>query len=67
MASDDVTPRQRQVIEAIYQGPTARQAARRLGISYRTLCVHRANAYARLEVHRDIDAYARLGLISRIR
>jgi DNA-binding CsgD family transcriptional regulator len=51
-----LTPRQLQVLRLIADGLTSRQIATELGISERTVEVHRDAIYRRLGVHSALDA-----------
>lgn len=46
-----LTPREREVLSAVARGLTNRQTAQMLGISHRTVEVHRARLMRKLEVH----------------
>lgn len=48
---DRLTPREREVLSAVANGLTNRQTAGLLGISHRTVEVHRARLMRKLEVH----------------
>ncbi|MBI4730358.1 MAG: response regulator transcription factor [Acidobacteria bacterium] len=61
-ASDAVgalTPRERGVLALIAEGLTARQMARRLGVSERTIETHIANLYRKLDVRSRVQAVNR--------
>jgi DNA-binding CsgD family transcriptional regulator len=51
-----LTPRQRQVMDLVRAGFTAKAAAARLGVSARTIEKHLQNTYQRLDVVRNLDA-----------
>ena len=53
-----LTPRQREVLEAVSTGATSAAAARALGMTTRTLSKHLENAYAALGVSSRIEALA---------
>lgn len=46
-----LTPRQKQVVSAVLSGLTNREIAEKLGISRRTVEVHRATAMGKYNVH----------------
>lgn len=46
-----LTPRERDVIEAVLRGAQNKVAARELGLEVSTIKMHRANAFAKLGVH----------------
>lgn len=46
-----LTPRERDVIEAVIHGAQNKVAARQLGLEVSTIKMHRANAFAKLGVH----------------
>lgn len=48
---DKLTPREREVLSAVAKGLTNRQTAGILGISHRTVEVHRARLMRKLDVH----------------
>ncbi|WHZ22838.1 MAG: hypothetical protein OJF47_001950 [Nitrospira sp.] len=48
--SNGLTPRQQEILKLVSQGNTNRDIARRLGISVRTVEVHRFNLMRRLKV-----------------
>jgi DNA-binding NarL/FixJ family response regulator len=64
---DPLTPRQRQILQAIAEGQTTQQMARALNISVKTVETHRAQLMARLGIH-DVAGLVRyaikIGLIS---
>jgi DNA-binding NarL/FixJ family response regulator len=66
-ALDQLTPRQREVLQLIAEGHTTRQIAQIMDISDKTVETHRANLMDRLDIH-DIAGlvrYAvRVGIIS---
>ncbi len=45
---DNLTPRQREVVVGVYHGLTSREIGKKLGISVRTVEVHRYQASERL-------------------
>jgi DNA-binding CsgD family transcriptional regulator len=62
-----LTLRERQVLEQLAQGSTNRVAARRLGISEKTVAVHLTNVYAKLGVTNRTEAVSvalRSGLVT---
>lgn len=62
-----LTPRQREVLQLVAEGNTTREIATRLGISVKTVEVHRSHIMARLDIH-DVASLARFavaqGLVS---
>jgi DNA-binding NarL/FixJ family response regulator len=64
---EQLTPRQREVLQLIAEGHTTKQIAQILGVSERTAMTHRAQLMERLDIH-DIAGlvrYAiRIGLVS---
>ncbi|MGH2708088.1 MAG: helix-turn-helix domain-containing protein, partial [Actinomycetota bacterium] len=65
-AGDILTPREREVLELLSDGLSARQVARRLGLSERTINTHVANLYRKLGVSNRVQAVReaiRLGLV----
>jgi DNA-binding NarL/FixJ family response regulator len=61
-----LTPREREILSMVSQGLTMQQAARRLGISPRTVETHISKLYRKLGVRTRLQAVARaaeLGLI----
>lgn len=52
-----LTPRQRQVVKLVCDGLTNREIAEQLGISVRTVEVHRFNLMRRLRVHNVAQLY----------
>lgn len=66
-AADPLTPRQREILQAIAEGHTTQQIAQRLKISVKTVEAHRAQLMDRLDIH-DVAGLVRyaikIGLIS---
>jgi DNA-binding NarL/FixJ family response regulator len=58
---DDLTPRERQVLQLVAEGCTNREVARRLGISPKTADNHRTSLMAKLDLH-DAQALTRLAV-----
>jgi DNA-binding NarL/FixJ family response regulator len=56
-----VTPRERQVLQLVASGLTSKEIAQQLGISYRTVEVHRMHLMRRLNVH-DVTALVRFAV-----
>jgi RNA polymerase sigma factor (sigma-70 family) len=56
-----LTPREREVLQLVAGGLTSKEIALQLGISYRTVEVHRLHLMRRLNVH-DVTALVRLAL-----
>ena len=50
-----VTPRERQIIEALVRGATARELAEELRLSFHTVRTHVRNIYAKLGVANRIE------------
>jgi DNA-binding NarL/FixJ family response regulator len=66
-AAATVTPREREVLDLICEGLTARQMATRLRVSQRTVEAHISKLYAKLGVKTRVQAMARgrqLGLVA---
>ncbi len=66
-AGDFLTPREREVLELLSEGLSARQVARRLSLSERTVNTHVANLYRKLGVSNRVQAVReaiRLGLVT---
>jgi DNA-binding NarL/FixJ family response regulator len=66
-AGDFLTPREREVLELLSDGLSARQVARRLALSERTVNTHVANLYRKLGVSNRVQAVReaiRLGLVT---
>lgn len=66
-AGDFLTPREREVLELLSDGLSARQVARRLALSERTINTHVANLYRKLGVSNRVQAVRegiRLGLVT---
>jgi len=61
-ASRTLTPRQKEILRLVAQGLTNREVADRLGISVRTVEVHRFNLMRRLKV-RNVAQLLRQALI----
>lgn len=62
-----LTPRQREVLRLVAAGGTSKEIAQQLGVSYRTVEVHRLNLMRRINVHdtAGLVRYAiRAGLVS---
>jgi len=55
-----LTPRERQVMKLLSQGWAAKEVARHLGISKRTIDFHVAKVYSKLGSHNRIQAFRRL-------
>lgn len=65
-AREITTPRERQILELLTQGLSARNIARRLDISERTVTTHIGHIYRKLSVNNRVDAVLeglRLGLV----
>jgi len=58
---DPLTPRQRQILQAIAEGQTTQQMARQLNISVKTVEAHRAQLMDRLGIH-DIAGLVRYAI-----
>lgn len=56
-----LTPRQREVLQLVVMGNTSKEIAQRLGVSYRTVEVHRMHLMRRLNVH-DSASLVRLAV-----
>lgn len=66
MAVEMTTPREREILELLGRGLSARRIASRLGISERTVNTHVGHIYRRLGVNNRVDAIRegmRLGLV----
>jgi DNA-binding NarL/FixJ family response regulator len=64
---NELTPRERQILQLIAQGNSNKDIARILGLSINTVAVHRANLMDTLNIHRtaELVLYAiRKGLVS---
>lgn len=64
--ADKTTPREREILELLGRGLSARRIASRLGISERTVNTHVGHIYRRLGVNNRVDAIRegmRLGLV----
>jgi len=63
-----LTPRQREILQLVAEGHTSKEIAQRLGLSYRTVEVHRNQLMKRLDVH-DLPGLVRfavrVGLVER--
>jgi DNA-binding NarL/FixJ family response regulator len=67
IAFNELTPRERQVLQLIAQGHSNKEIAGLLEVSVNTVSVHRANLMNRLDIHRtaELVLYAiRKGLVS---
>lgn len=66
-ASESLTPREKEVLRLLSEGLSARQMARRLELSERTINTHVANVYRKLAVSNRVQAVRqaiRLGLVT---
>jgi DNA-binding NarL/FixJ family response regulator len=65
---ESLTPRQREILQLVAEGHTNKDIAQRLGLSHRTVEVHRNQVMKRLEVH-DLPGLVRfavrVGLVER--
>ncbi len=64
---DDLTPREKQILQLIAQGNSNKDIAQMLGLSVNTVSVHRANLMDTLNIHRtaELVLYAiRKGIVS---
>jgi len=64
---DDLTPREKQILQLIAQGNSNKDIAQLLGLSVNTVSVHRANLMDTLNIHRtaELVLYAiRKGIVS---
>jgi len=64
---DDLTPREKQILQLIAQGNSNKDIAQLLGLSVNTVSVHRANLMDTLNIHRtaELVLYAiRRGIVS---
>ena len=52
---DKLTPRERQVLEAVIRGHTNAEIAGQLGLGRRTVETHRANMMAKLNLESQVD------------
>ena len=59
---DGLTPRQQEVVEALWAGASNRQIAERLGCSANTIANHMASIYERLDVKSRFELLAELAL-----
>ncbi len=50
-AKDVLTPRQREIMQLIAEGNSTKEIAQKLGLSPKTVETHRAQLFARLEIH----------------
>jgi two-component system nitrate/nitrite response regulator NarL len=65
--SESLTPREKEVLRLLSEGLSARQMARRLDLSERTINTHVANVYRKLAVSNRVQAVRqaiRLGLVN---
>jgi len=60
-----LTPREREVLQLVAGGLTSKEIAQQLGISYRTVEVHRMHLMRRLNVH-DVTALVRFAVEARL-
>jgi DNA-binding NarL/FixJ family response regulator len=63
-----LTPRQREILQLVAEGHTSKEVAQRLGVSYRTVDVHRHQLMKRLGLHdlpRLVRFAVRVGLVER--
>lgn len=58
---DQLTPRQREILQLIAEGHNAKEIGARLGISSKTVDIHRARLMERLGIH-DVAGLVRLAL-----
>lgn len=56
-----LTPRQREILQLVAEGHTNKEIAQRLGVSYRTVEVHRLHLMRRLNVH-DVTGLVRFAM-----
>lgn len=56
-----LTPRQREILQLVAEGHTSKEVAQRLGVSYRTIEVHRHQLMKRLGVH-DLPGLVRFAV-----
>lgn len=63
--ADDLTPRQKEVITLIAQGKSSKEIARELGLSPKTVDVHRARIMERLRVN-DVAGLTRYAMSKRL-
>jgi DNA-binding NarL/FixJ family response regulator len=56
-----LTPRQREILQLVALGLTSKEIAQKLGVSYRTVEVHRTHLMRRLNVH-DVASLVRLAI-----
>jgi DNA-binding NarL/FixJ family response regulator len=56
-----LTPRQREILKRVAAGLTSKEIAQKLGLSYRTVEVHRMNLMRRLNVH-DVAGLVRFAV-----
>ena len=61
IAVDDLTPRQREVLQLIAEGQTSKEIASRLGIGLKTVETHRAELMDRLDIH-DVPGLVRYAI-----
>jgi DNA-binding NarL/FixJ family response regulator len=60
-AIDALTPRQREILQLVAEGHTSKEIGQRLGVSHRTVEVHRAQLMERLNVH-DVAGLVRFAV-----
>jgi DNA-binding CsgD family transcriptional regulator len=56
-----LTPRQREILQLLAEGRTAKEMARLLGISSKTVETHRAQLMERLDIH-DVPGLVRFAI-----
>jgi DNA-binding NarL/FixJ family response regulator len=56
-----LTPRQREILQLVAEGHTSKEIAQRLGVSHRTVEVHRNQLMKRLDVH-DLPSLVRFAM-----
>ncbi|MBU8544800.1 AroM family protein [Roseomonas sp. ROY-5-3] len=61
--TETLTPRERDVLKALLQGEGNKEIGRRLGISHRTVEIHRARVMAKLNAGSAIELFRRLMLV----
>jgi DNA-binding NarL/FixJ family response regulator len=61
--TESLTPRERDVLKALLQGEGNKEIGRRLGISHRTVEIHRARVMAKLNAGSAIELFRRLMLV----
>jgi DNA-binding NarL/FixJ family response regulator len=62
---DKLTPRQREILQLIAEGYSSKEIAQKLGVSFNTVAVHRANLMERLDIH-DLAGLVRYAIQSGI-